>query len=338
MERKEIKSFIVMKELDQKYRRLQDILRGYGSVAVAFSSGVDSTFLLQAAHEALGERVLAITTTAPWFPQRESEETKAFCAARGIRHLVVSAIEPGDEDESDRRDDDGSDCEDNWGIPQFRENPPDRCYHCKKALFQNMKSIAARHGIAVIAEGSNTDDDGDYRPGHRAIRELGIRSPLREADLSKDDIRQLSRQMGLPTWDKPSFACLASRFPYGELITGEKLQMVEQAEEYLLVSGFTQMRVRIHETTSGDLIGRIELPEEDISRLLAADLRTRVREKLQALGFTYISLDLAGFQTGSMNRTLGDEVLRQGLAHGDTTKNAPEDMPENTPGEAGRGE
>lgn len=278
--------------LNEKYQRLQEILRGYGSVCVAFSSGVDSTFLLQAAHDALGDQVLAITTTAPWFPLRESHETRIFCDERGIRHLIVSI--------------------DEHQIPQIRDNPPDRCYHCKKALFRNMQKIAAEHGIDVIAEGSNTDDDIDYRPGHIAIRELGVASPLREAGLSKAEIREMSREMGLPTWNKPSFACLASRFPYGETINDVKLRMVELAEDFLLEQGFTQMRVRIHESISGDMVGRIELPEEDIPRMMAAGLRDRVRAELETIGFDYVSLNLAGFQTGSMNRTLNAETLQQG--------------------------
>lgn len=283
---------MISDELQKKYELLQEILRGYGSVCVAYSSGVDSTFLLKAAKEVLGENVLAVTTTAPYFPGRESEETRVFCEAEGIRHIVCAF--------------------DGLAIPEFRTNPPDRCYHCKKALFQNMKEIAERHGTEVLAEGSNTDDDGDYRPGHIAIRELGIRSPLRKAGLSKDDIRQLSKELGLPTWDKPSFACLASRFPYGEEISEKKLRMVEQAEDYLLSCGFRQMRVRIHEGTAGDLVGRIELPEEDIERMMSAELRAQVREHLRLIGFGYVSLDLAGFQTGSMNRGLSEETLQQG--------------------------
>ena len=278
-------------ELRAKYQKLQEILKECGRVAVAFSSGVDSSFLLQAAKETLGDNVLAVTAQSCWFPQREFDETEEFCQARGIRRCVVSF--------------------DGVELPAFANNPPDRCYHCKKALFQRMISVAAEQGFPVIAEGSNTDDDSDYRPGHRAVKELGIRSPLREAGLSKGDIRELSRQMQLRTWSKPSFACLASRFPYGESITREKLAMVEQAEDFLLAEGFTQMRVRIHESVNGDLMGRIELLQEDIPRMLEDELRRRVHARLEELGFTYVSLDLAGFRSGSMNRTL--EVPEPGV-------------------------
>lgn len=284
------------KHLNQKYETLQRILREYGSGAVAFSGGVDSTFLLHAASQALGDRVIAITTTAPFFPMRESKETKEFCDSRGIRQIVCAF--------------------DGLEIEGFADNPPNRCYFCKKTLFSNMRRVAGEQGMDVIMEGSNTDDDGDYRPGHIAIRELGVRSPLREAGLSKDDIRQLSEAMGLPTWNKPSFACLASRFPYGQTITREKLRMVEQAEEFLLAGGFTQMRVRIHESVGGDLIARIELPEEDIPKMAEGELRKKIRRRLHELGFAYVSLDLAGFVTGSMNRTLDEETLQQGLNGG----------------------
>ena len=218
-----------------KLKQLRERLRRIGSAVVAFSSGVDSTFLLHVAHEELGERVVAATIRSHTFPKRELDEATAFCRAEGVRHEVI------DSEELD--------------IPGFAENPPDRCYHCKRELFSKLLAFARENGLAAVLEGSNIDDDGDYRPGRRAIQELGIVSPLHEVGLTKAEIRALSREMGLPTSDKPSFACLASRFPYGERITAAALERVEQAEQWLLDAGFglTQLRVRSH----GDM-ARIE--------------------------------------------------------------------------------
>ena len=184
-------------------------------------------------------------------------------------------------------------------VEGFSQNPPDRCYLCKKALFSNIQRLAAENNLACVVEGSNMDDNQDYRPGHRAIAELGIRSPLRDAGLTKAEIRELSREMGLPTWDKPSYACLASRFVYGETITPEKLSMVEQAEQLLMDHGFRQMRVRVH----GNL-ARIEVPMEDLDRIMEETLRQAVTARFRELGFSYVTLDLAGFRSGSMNETL----------------------------------
>lgn len=266
-------------ETRQKYTILQENLKKLGSAAVAFSGGVDSAFLLKAAQEALGDRAAAITARASAFPQRESAEASSFCREEGIRQIIYNF--------------------DVMSVEGFSQNPPDRCYLCKKALFSNIQRIAAEHNLACVVEGSNMDDNQDYRPGHRAIAELGIRSPLRDAGLTKAEIRELSREMGLPTWDKPSYACLASRFVYGETITPEKLSMVEQAEQLLMDHGFRQMRVRVH----GNL-ARIEVPMEDLDRIMEETLRQAVTARFRELGFSYVTLDLAGFRSGSMNETL----------------------------------
>ena len=269
--------------MKEKFKRLRERVRGIGSAVVAFSSGVDSTFLLRVAHEELGARVVAATIRSHTFPQRELDEAAAFCRAEGVRHVIIDSKE--------------------LDIPGFAENPPDRCYHCKRELFGKLLAFARENGLAAVLEGSNIDDDGDYRPGRRAIRELGIVSPLHEAGFTKDEIRALSREMGLPTSDKPSFACLASRFPYGERITAAALERVEKAEQWLLDAGFdlTQLRVRSH----GDL-ARIEVPSDDIPRL--AVRATEIAAAFKDFGFAYVTLDLRGYRTGSMNEVLTDEI------------------------------
>lgn len=266
-------------ENENKLERLKKELQSYGKVAIAFSSGVDSAFLLKVAHDVLGDNVLAITATSHFFPQRESIEAKVFCEQEHIRQVIVEI--------------------DETQIEEFRENPKNRCYFCKKHLFYNMMEEAKKHGIDVIAEGSNMDDLSDYRPGLQAIKELGVKSPLREAKLMKQEIRDLSQMLGLPTWDKPSYACLASRFVYGEDITREKLLMVEQAENLLMDLGFKQMRVRIH-----GQMARIELLPSDLSTFMKEEIRLEVYRRLKEYGFTYVTLDLLGYRTGSMNETI----------------------------------
>ena len=268
-----------MDELHEKKQRLEEYLKGLGSVAVAFSSGVDSTFLLQVAHNVLGDKAIAVTARSCSFPVRELNEAKAFCEAQGIEHIIVESEE--------------------LSIEGFSQNPKNRCYLCKKELFAKIKNIAAERGISFVAEGSNTDDNGDYRPGLIAVAELEIKSPLREAELSKDEIRRLSKEMGLPTWDKQSFACLSSRFVYGETITEEKLSMVDKAEQRLLDLGFHQVRVRIHGN-----IARIEIDRSEFEKIIQPDISAELNSYLRELGFLYVTLDLSGYQMGSMNKTL----------------------------------
>lgn len=269
----------MMEDREQKMRKLSEYLAGLGSVAVAFSGGVDSTFLLQAAKDVLGDGVIALTAVSDFFPDRERREADAFCRERGIRQIICR--------------------EEILKVPGVAANPANRCYLCKRALFEMFLAQAKRQGFSHVAEGSNLDDLGDYRPGLQAIAELGILSPLRECGFSKEDIRALSKEMGLPTASKPSYACLASRFAYGEEITGEKLAMVDQAEQLLLDLGFTQMRVRIHGT-----LARIEVLPEDFPRLAEPALRREIAEKLKTYGFSYVTADLAGYRTGSMNEIL----------------------------------
>ena len=265
--------------LEQKYELLKEYIKSLGSVAVAFSGGVDSTFLLRTAHDVLGDKVLAVTASSCSFPERELREARNFCSENGIAHEVC---------ESEELDIDG-----------FRQNPVNRCYLCKHELFEKMMDIAAKKGFENVAEGSNMDDMGDYRPGLQAIAELEVKSPLRAAGLYKEEIRQLSKQLGLPTWDKPSFACLASRFVYGETINEEKLSMVDRAEQLMIDLGFRQVRVRIH-----DKLARIEVLPEEIERVTQPDIRKKINEGFREYGFAYVTLDLAGYRTGSMNETL----------------------------------
>ena len=276
-----------------KKEKLKEILKGYGSLAIAFSGGVDSTFLLKMAHDVLGDNCAAVTGRSESFPEREYKESMDFCRAEGIRQI---AFDSGEID-----------------TPGYAENPVNRCYICKHALFSSLLKLAEENGLKYVAEGSNTDDNGDFRPGLKAIAELGIKSPLREAGLTKEEIRLLSKEMGLPTWAKPSYACLASRFVYGETITREKLSMVDRAEELLLKLGFRQVRVRIH-----DRIARIEVEQKDFERFADPAIRDRIYTELKGFGFSYVALDLKGYRTGSMNETLSERQKEEYAAQGTT--------------------
>lgn len=262
--------------LDDKLILLQGILREMGSVLVAFSGGVDSTFLLKAAHDELGERVAAITINAPFHSRYEVAEAVRLANMLGVRHRVLEV--------------NGLD------IEGLSANPPDRCYLCKRSVFALCAEQAGLEGSAVLVDGSNADDVRDYRPGRRALDELGVRSPLLEAGLEKGEIRELSRLSGLDTWDKPALACLLTRFPHGEEITPERLVMVEQCEGYLRECGFGMFRVRAHGESA-----RIELTEEELPRMLQPEIRSGVTAFFHQAGFRYVSLDLEGYRCGAMN-------------------------------------
>lgn len=260
--------------LKKKFAALKNYLRGLGSVAVAFSGGVDSTFLLTVAHDVLGDNAFAVTADSNLIPRRELTDAAAFCRQKKIKQVTFT-VNPLD-------------------IVNFDTNPPDRCYICKRAVFTAIKEIAAQNGAAHVVEGSNLDDDADFRPGMRAVTELDIKSPLRHSKLLKSEIRELSRILNLPTADKPSFACLASRFVFGEVISAEKLTRVERAEEFLRDNGFKQFRVRIH----GNL-ARIEIEPAEFDKLMI--LREAVVAEFTACGFDFVALDLQGYRLGSMN-------------------------------------
>ena len=264
---------------ERKLAKLKRQLRSLGSACLAYSGGVDSTFLAAVAAEVLGRNFLAVTAASETYPERERREARAIARRLGFRHRLIRTSE--------------------LVIPGFSSNPPDRCYHCKRELFGKLVRLARREGLAAMLDGQNADDVSDYRPGAKAAAELGVLSPLKTAGLTKEEIRAFSRRMGLPTWSKPAQACLASRFPYGESITRRKLNRVAAAEESLRKLGLGQLRVRDH-----GKLARIEVPAEDIARMASPRTRARVVAGLKRLGYAWVALDLQGYRTGSMNEVL----------------------------------
>jgi len=270
-------------EIQEKYDRLRSILRTMESVVIGFSGGIDSTLLVRVATEVLGDHALAVIGRSETYPTREFEEALALAQRFGSRYRVINTEETDD--------------------IKFQENPPNRCYFCKNELFGKLAAIAEAEGIRWIADGTITDDVADFRPGMRAKHEQNVRSPLLEAGLSKDDVRAIARHLGIPTWDKPSFACLASRFPYGQGITKENLMKIDAAETFLRDHGFRFFRVRHHD----DNTARIELGPQEFHRVFDDEFRSKLVAHFKSLGFLYVTLDLQGYRTGSMNETLSPE-------------------------------
>lgn len=259
-----------------KLVKLKNMLKKLDNLAVAYSGGVDSMFLLAVAHEVLGENAIAVMAVSPVSAEHEISEAADFTSRSGIR-LIKAQV-------------------DLLGLDKFKNNPPDRCYHCKREIFGKIMEISSKEGFSNVADGTNIDDDDDYRPGMKALKEHGVMSPLREAGFSKLDISLLAREMGIPAKNKPPSACLASRIPYGEMITSEKLRIIGEAEKYLRSLGFTQVRVRHHEE-----IGRIEVLADELNKFADMNLRKKVSEKLKELGFKFVAVELEGYKKGSLN-------------------------------------
>jgi uncharacterized protein len=286
--------------LEEKYRRLLEVIARAESAAVAFSGGVDSSFLCHAAHEALGEKAGAFTVVSPMLAGREREEAARVAAHIGIAHFLI------EENEIDG---------------EVAANSKDRCYHCKKIEFAAIKRSAEERGFAVVFDGSNVDDEGDYRPGLAALAELGVVSPLREVSFTKDEIREYSRRAGLPTWNKPAFACLASRVPYGESVDAEKLSRIDRAEEVLRETGFRQFRLRAHGEAG---IARIEVAPEERRRFFDTAVLDEVSRRIKACGFLYVAFELEGYRMGNLNRALAHD------AAGDTCGTLPQTTEKNS--------
>lgn len=265
--------------ISRKEQKLKEILGRLGSAVIAFSGGVDSSYLLYTAYQVLGNKVLAVTAESPTYPMFEVEEAKNFCRKHGIPHLLIASGELND--------------------PQFCQNSSERCYYCKLRLLQQLWQIAKDKGFNQVLDGSNMDDLSDHRPGRKALKQLGVVSPLTEAGLRKEEIRKLSQKAGLSSWDKPSSACLASRISYGEPITIEKLKMIEKAEQFVRALGFRQIRVRVHNN-----LARLEISSQEMQGAISMDIARAITKELKKIGFTYIALDLEGYRSGSMNEIL----------------------------------